>query len=90
MCSKQGPNMSDHEAESSHQDYKRMRAIIQALLEDGTMVENLQAQISLTRHFLHNLDKADWKSLQSYGMLCIKNFQHVCLDCDFLHVAISF
>ena len=35
--------MSDHEAESSHQDYWRMRAIIQALLEDGTMVENFQA-----------------------------------------------
>ena len=37
--------------------------MIQNLLEDGTMVENLQAQTSLTRHFLYNLDKADWKSL---------------------------
>ena len=67
-----------------------MRAIIQSLLKDGTMVENLQAQTSLTKHFLYNLDKANWKSLQSYGMLCIKTFQYVYLDHDFLHIAISF
>ena len=67
-----------------------MKKRIHKLLTDGTIVENLKAQTSLTRHFLHNLDKVDWKSLQSYGMLCIKTFQHVRLDRDFLHATISF
>ena len=51
--------MSDHKAKSSNQDYMRMRATIQSLLKDGTMVENLQAQTSLTRHFLYNLNNDD-------------------------------
>ena len=82
--------MSDNEGESSHQKNRMMRKMIQSLLEDVIMVENSQAQTSLTRQFLHNLDKADWKKLQSLGMLCIKTFQHMRLECDFLHTVISF
>ena len=82
--------MSDNEGESSHQKNKIMRIMIQNLLKDGIMVENSQAQTSLTRQFLHNLNKADWKKLQSLRKLCIKTFQHVHLKRDFLHAAISF
>ena len=82
--------MSDNKGESSCQKDRMMRIMIQSLLEDGIIVENSQAQTSLTRQFLHNLDKANWKKLQSLGMLCIKTFQNVCLERDFLHVAISF
>ena len=55
--------MSGNEGESFHQRNRIMRAVIQNLLEDGTMVENPQAQTSLTKQFLHNLNKADWKKL---------------------------
>ena len=82
--------MSDNECEYSYQKNRMMRTMIQNLLEDGIMVENSQAQISLTRHFLHNLDKTDCKQLQSFRILCMKTFQHILLDRDFLHAAISF
>ena len=67
-----------------------IRTIIQSLLKDGIMVKNSQAQASLTRQFLYNLNKVNWKKLQSLGMLCIKTFQYVLLECDLLNTAISF
>ena len=55
--------MSENKGESSSQKNRMIRIMIQNLLTDGIMVENSQAQTSLTRQFLHNIDKADWKKL---------------------------
>ena len=82
--------MTDNEGEPSCQKNRMMRTMIQSLLEDSIMVKNSQAQTSLNRQFLYNLDKANWKKLHSLGMLCIKTFQHVRLERDFMHATISF
>ena len=46
--------------------------------------------MGITRDLLQTLDKADWKSLEPYGMLCLKTYQHVHIDFKFLKAAMAF
>ena len=67
-----------------------LRERIQRLLNDDTMFEAPQSHMGITRDLLRTLDKADWKSLEPYGMLCLKTCQYVHIDFNFLKAAMAF
>ena len=60
------------------------------MLNDDTLVEAPQVHMGITKNLLRTLDKADWKSLEPYGMLCIKTYQHVHFDFKFFKAAMAF
>ena len=80
----------DLDVGSSQHNRGILRERIQRLLNDNTLVEAPQVQFGITRDLLRTLDKADWKSLEPYGMLCLKTYQHVHVDFKFLKAAMAF